>query len=167
MKQVIPMDGIMSAGILRRWGTIYNNLAGAVNGDSPMKNWDGSVADFGSRHYRRLDPDRFISRETRKYHCYSCVIGCGGVLDVSDVIAGVKHSHKPEYETACSFGALCLNDDLETILRCNEIQSVTVVRMEVPCCGGIEHAVKGALLASGKMIPWQVVTISTDGSILE
>jgi aldehyde:ferredoxin oxidoreductase len=121
MKQVIPMDGIMSAGILRRWGTIYNNLAGAVNGDSPMKNWGGSVADFGSRHYQRLDPDRFVSRETRKYHCYSCVIGCGGVLDVSGVIPGVKHSHKPEYETACSFGALCLNDDLETVLRCNEI----------------------------------------------
>ena len=45
--------------------------------------------------------------------------------------------------------------------------SVTVVRMEVPCCGGIENAVKQALLASGKMIPWQVVTISTDGNIVE
>jgi len=42
-----------------------------------------------------------------------------------------------------------------------------VVRMEVPCCGGIEHAVKSALLNSGKMIPWQVVTLSTDGTILD
>ena len=59
------------------------------------------------------------------------------------------------------------SEKLAEILRHNEIQSVTVVRMEVPCCGGIEHAVKNALLSSGKMIPWQVVTIATDGSILE
>ena len=59
------------------------------------------------------------------------------------------------------------SEKLAEILRHNEIQSVTVVRMEVPCCGGIEHAVKNALLNSGKMIPWQVVTIATDGSILE
>jgi len=58
-------------------------------------------------------------------------------------------------------------EKLAEILRCNEIQSVTVARMEVPCCGGIEHAVKSALLNSGKMIPWQVVTIATDGTILE
>ena len=48
-----------------------------------------------------------------------------------------------------------------------EIQSVTVVRMEVPCCGGLEHAAKTALQNSGKFIPWQVVTISTDGQILD
>ena len=58
-------------------------------------------------------------------------------------------------------------EKLTEILRLNDIQSVTVVRMEVPCCGGIEHAVKNALLASGKMIPWQVVTIATDGTILD
>jgi NAD-dependent dihydropyrimidine dehydrogenase PreA subunit len=58
-------------------------------------------------------------------------------------------------------------EKLTAILQQNEIKSVTVVRMEVPCCGGIEHAVKTALQKSGKMIPWQVVTISTDGNILE
>lgn len=58
-------------------------------------------------------------------------------------------------------------EKLTEILRNNEIKSVTVVRMEVPCCGGIENAVKNALKASGKFIPWQVVTISTDGRILE
>ena len=56
---------------------------------------------------------------------------------------------------------------LTEIIRQNDIQSVTVVRMEVPCCGGIEHAVKTALQNSGKFIPWQVVTISTDGRILD
>ena len=56
---------------------------------------------------------------------------------------------------------------LTEILKQNDIRSVTVVRMEVPCCGGMEFAVKKALQASGKFIPWQVVTISTDGRILE
>ena len=55
---------------------------------------------------------------------------------------------------------------LTQIIANNDIQSVTIVRMEVPCCGGIENAAKRALLASGKFIPWQVVTISTDGRIL-
>ncbi len=56
---------------------------------------------------------------------------------------------------------------LTEIIKNNDIKSVTVVRMEVPCCGGIESAVKLALKNSGKMIPWQVVTISTDGKILD
>ena len=58
-------------------------------------------------------------------------------------------------------------EKLTVILRENDIRSVTVVRMEVPCCGGIENAVKRALVASEKFIPWQVITISTDGRILE
>ena len=56
---------------------------------------------------------------------------------------------------------------LTEIIKNNNIKSVTVVRMEVPCCGGIEMAVKKALMDSGKFIPWQVVTISTDGKIIE
>ncbi len=54
---------------------------------------------------------------------------------------------------------------LTEILRANDIQSVTVARMEVPCCGGLEHAARMALQNSGKLIPWQVVTISTGGTI--
>lgn len=58
-------------------------------------------------------------------------------------------------------------EKLTEIIKQNEIKSVTVARMEVPCCGGIEAAVKNALQASGKFLPWQVVTISTDGRILD
>lgn len=58
-------------------------------------------------------------------------------------------------------------EKLTAILQANEIKSVTVLRMEVPCCGGIATAVQRALQASGKTIPWQVVTISTEGQILE
>ncbi len=59
------------------------------------------------------------------------------------------------------------SEKLTEIIRENDIKSVTIVRMEVPCCGGLEYAAKTALQNSGKFIPWQVVTISTDGSILE
>ena len=58
-------------------------------------------------------------------------------------------------------------EKLTAILRENEIKSVTVVRMQVPCCGGLEQAVKTALQASGKFIPWQVAVISTEGNLLE
>lgn len=59
------------------------------------------------------------------------------------------------------------SEKLTEIIRQNDIRSLTIVRMEVPCCGGIEHAAVTALKNSGKFIPWQVVTISTDGRILE
>ena len=57
-------------------------------------------------------------------------------------------------------------EKLLEILRQNEIKSLTIVRMEVPCCGGLERAAVEALRESGRFIPWQVVTISTDGRIL-
>ncbi len=57
------------------------------------------------------------------------------------------------------------SEKLTAILQNNDIQSLTIVRMEVPCCGGLEMAAKKALQTSGKFIPWQVVTISVDGKI--
>ncbi len=57
-------------------------------------------------------------------------------------------------------------EKLTAIIKNNDVKSVKIVRMEVPCCGGLENAVKRALQASGRFIPWQVVTITTDGQIL-
>lgn len=59
------------------------------------------------------------------------------------------------------------SEKLTEIIKNNDIKSVTIVRMEVPCCGGLEMAAKKALQDSGKFIPWQVVTISIDGKILD
>ncbi len=59
------------------------------------------------------------------------------------------------------------SEKLTEIFRLSDIRSVTVLRMEVPCCGGLEFAVKKALQDSGKMIPWRVVTVSCDGELLE
>ena len=58
-------------------------------------------------------------------------------------------------------------DKLTEIIQNNDIKSVTIVRMEVPCCGGLQRAAENALRNSGKFIPWQVVTISRDGNILD
>ena len=59
------------------------------------------------------------------------------------------------------------SEKLTEIIRSNDIKSVTVVRMEVPCCGGLEMAAKKALRQSGKFIPWQVVTVTVDGLLME
>lgn len=63
--------------------------------------------------------------------------------------------------------AIDYSEKLTEIIAHNDIKSVTIVRMEVPCCGGLQRAAEKALRASGKFIPWQVVTISRDGKILE
>lgn len=59
------------------------------------------------------------------------------------------------------------SEKLTQIIKNNDIKSVKIVRMEVPCCGGLELAVKKALIDSGKFIPWQVITVTTDGKVLE
>lgn len=59
------------------------------------------------------------------------------------------------------------SEKLSQIIKNNNIKSITITRMEVPCCGGIVNAVKEALTASGKMIPWRIVVISTEGKIIE
>ena len=59
------------------------------------------------------------------------------------------------------------SEKLTAIIRDNDIKSVTILRMEVPCCGGLQRAAETALKNSGKFIPWQVVTISRDGRVLD
>ena len=59
------------------------------------------------------------------------------------------------------------SEKLTGIIQNNNIQSVTIVRMEVPCCGGLEMAAKKALQSSGKFLPWQVITINIYGNIIE
>ena len=102
--------------------------------------------------------------------------GCPGSQSRS-----IRHTETRQAETVCAEPVSRLSqwpvqiklvpvdyaEKLTEIIRSNDIQSVTIVRMEVPCCGGLEHAAKTALQQSGKFIPWQVVTISTDGRILD
>jgi aldehyde:ferredoxin oxidoreductase len=121
-KHAAPMDGFITVMLLKKYGTSMNNTMAAVTGDAPLKNWGGSVADYGRSRYRHLNPEWIIRRETRKYHCYSCVIGCGGICDITGIRDGAFHrTHKPEYETAMSFGGLVMNRDLDAIFYINEL----------------------------------------------
>ncbi|WP_422485858.1 aldehyde ferredoxin oxidoreductase family protein [Gudongella sp. DL1XJH-153] len=121
---LMPQDGMMSVPMMKRWGTIFSNTFGLPSGDCPVKNWDGSILDYHFSSYKNMNPDRIIEREEKKYYCYSCVIGCGGVCNISDVTKGrFEHTHKPEYETVNSFGALLLNESLESIYYINEIMN--------------------------------------------
>lgn len=117
-----PMDGMMTASAMKKWGTIANNTMGIPNGDNPIKNWSGSIKDYPMGHYRSINPDKIINREVKKYSCYSCVIGCGGICDVKniDAIKG-DESHKPEYETINAFGPLLLNSNLESLFVVNDM----------------------------------------------
>jgi aldehyde:ferredoxin oxidoreductase len=117
-----PMDGMMTASAMKKWGTIANNTMGIPNGDNPIKNWSGSIRDYPMSHYRSINPDKIITREVKKYSCYSCVIGCGGICDVKN-IDGIKgeESHKPEYETINAFGPLLLNSNLESLFVVNDM----------------------------------------------
>ncbi len=122
MKKSAPLDGLMTAALMKRWGTPMNNGLGITPGDTPVKNWSGSVVDYNHSHYKNLNADRIIKRETKKYYCYSCVIGCGGICDINDLNNGeYTHTHKPEYETCASFGPLLMNKDLESIFQINEL----------------------------------------------
>lgn len=115
-------DGMMSAPMMKKWGTIFTNTFGMPNGDAPIKNWGGSVVDYNKSYYKNVNPDKIIKREEKKYYCYSCVIGCGGVCGIEDITKGeFTHTHKPEYETVNAFGALLMNKDLDSIFYINEI----------------------------------------------
>ncbi|MEM5775467.1 MAG: aldehyde ferredoxin oxidoreductase C-terminal domain-containing protein, partial [Anaerolineaceae bacterium] len=122
LKKSAPLDGIILPMLLKRWGTPMNNLLGATSGDTPMKNWGGSVADYRSFEYHGLNPDQVLRLEQKKYHCSSCNIGCGGVCDLAKITEGAfEQGHKPEYETCAAFGGLLLNRDLKSILYINEL----------------------------------------------
>lgn len=121
-KNIMPMDGMMSAAIMKKWGTGFGNTMGMHNGDDPIKNWGGSVVDYNRKYYKNVNPDKVLKREYKKYHCYSCVIGCGGLCDIKDIASGeFTHTHKPEYETVNAFGALLMNKDLDAIFYINEL----------------------------------------------
>ncbi|MBT3311088.1 MAG: aldehyde ferredoxin oxidoreductase family protein [Desulfobacterales bacterium] len=121
-KNASAMDGLMAAGIFKKWGTVFINTMGIPNGDSPVKNWKGSVKDFNRKYYKHLNPDLIIKKQTKVYSCYSCVMACGGICDIKDNKYGdFTHTHKPEYETCCSFGTLLMNKDMDAIYYINEL----------------------------------------------
>ncbi len=102
----------------RDYGTAGITASSAMSGDSPVKNWTGSGPDDFSTA-SKISDDAVIAEEERKYGCWHCTINCGGHMKAKPGRARV--CHKPEYETLCMAGTLCLNDDLESIIHLNDI----------------------------------------------
>ncbi len=118
----VAQDANMVKMAFKDFGTIVTNVLSSENGDSPVKNWKSAgFRDFPiDTHAEKLDPQLIIDRQYRKYHCYSCPMGCGGLCRVTSGKYPLKETHKPEYETCCAFGALILNNDLDIIFKIND-----------------------------------------------
>lgn len=114
-KRINRADGLLSLGGMRTWGTSGGNQLCVVIGDAPVKNWGGTDKDF---KHRPLGPDIMAKRELKKYHCHACPLACGAISSVSN---GFEETHRPEYETMTSFGALLLNNDMDSIFLLNEL----------------------------------------------
>ena len=117
-------SGEMIRSVLRAYGTIVTNVISAETGDSPVKNWKGTgVRDFPiSTHASKLEAARILAHQQKHYHCYSCPIGCGGILDLTGKTRyPISETHKPEYETCSAFGSLILNNDLDALFMINDL----------------------------------------------
>ena len=119
----LAQDGNLVKMAFKNFGTIVTNVLSSENGDSPIKNWKGAgYRDFPiDTHSGKLDPKLIIDRQVRKYHCFSCPMGCGGICRVTTGRFPLEETHKPEYETCCAFGALILNNDLDAIFKINDM----------------------------------------------
>ena len=105
-------------GVLSQYGTAGLTAASVASADCPIKNWAGSPEDFPTAN--KISDDEVMLLQKRKYACWRCPIGCGGETVVENG-PNASSTHKPEYETLGAFGAMCLNDDLSSINKCNEI----------------------------------------------
>ncbi|MBN2473006.1 MAG: aldehyde ferredoxin oxidoreductase family protein [Pirellulales bacterium] len=104
---------------MRTYGTCGSMAGLAFKGDTPVKNWAGTVeADFPT--VGKISDEAVIAIQRRKYACWKCPMACGGLTRVEEgEFAG--EGHKPEYETLGAFGSMCLNDDLASINLCNDL----------------------------------------------
>jgi len=105
----------------RNFGTASAIVPFAKIGDSPVKNWSG-VCEVDFPEVEKIGVDAVMGRVERKYACHRCVIACGGLMKAADGEYPYPYGvHKPEYETVSMFGTNCLNDDVESIIKANDI----------------------------------------------
>ncbi len=116
-------EAILYREILRKYGTCGITAFSAESGDSPVKNWKGSgVVDFPvAKKSHKISDLNVIKYEKRKYGCHSCPLNCGGIVSNPQGKYKIEETHKPEYETICSFGTLMLNDDIEAIMLLSDL----------------------------------------------
>lgn len=106
--------------LFRKYGTPGGFIPIAEEGDAPTKNWLG-YAPVDLPDYRLIGGDAVIAKVEKKYACYRCPIGCGGLMKKGKMYEYEAGVHKPEYETIAMLGSNCLNADLESVIKMNDI----------------------------------------------
>lgn len=115
-----PMGGVIKG--FGSVGTGFTNYSSALSGDSPIKNWAGGTADFGEEKAAALQVPSFDPKyKVKSYGCSNCPLRCGAEYKVDDGRWPLGSTDRPEYETFASFGSNCLNNDIEAILKCNDL----------------------------------------------
>jgi len=99
-------------------GTPGAILANVKSGDAPVMNWKGWDEHFKGAH--KIEAPEHKKYRQRRYGCWKCPIACGAILEVSQG-PYASRTHHPEYETLGSYGSMCCNDNLESIIKCNEL----------------------------------------------
>jgi len=108
--------------VLKKYGTMGITAMSSENGDSPVKNWGGAgFKDFPLDKASKISDDQLLKYEVKKYGCFSCPVKCGGIMQVKDGPYPLEETHKPEYETLCAFGTLCLVDDPYVLMKINDM----------------------------------------------
>jgi aldehyde:ferredoxin oxidoreductase len=106
---------------LHAYGTVGITADSAMSGDSPVKNWGGAGPTDVPQIRETFRDKTVMTWERRKYPCWRCNIGCGGWMEVKEGMYAGTEGHKVEYETACAFGTMALNDDFPSCVKANEI----------------------------------------------
>jgi aldehyde:ferredoxin oxidoreductase len=117
-KHLGQLGGAVEA--FRKFGTCAGMNQLVQIGDAPVKNWKGTALDFTTAN--AISDQNVINLQERKYGCWQCPVACGGHMKPGTGQYNYPAEvHKPEYETLAAFGSMCLNDNLESIIKVNDI----------------------------------------------
>jgi aldehyde:ferredoxin oxidoreductase len=117
-KHLGQLGGAVEA--FRQFGTCAGMNQLVQLGDAPVKNWKGTALDFATAN--AISDQNVINLQERKYGCWQCPVACGGHMKPGTGLYNYPAEvHKPEYETLAAFGSMCLNDNLESIIKVNDI----------------------------------------------
>ncbi len=119
IKEMRDMGGF--ADLLMKHGTCGLTGGLVASGATPVKNWRYTGKQSFPNLEKIADADAVISYQSRKYGCANCPIACGGIFNVTTGKYPVGETHKPEYETIGAFGTMCMCDDLESIIKLNDM----------------------------------------------
>jgi aldehyde:ferredoxin oxidoreductase len=115
---ISQLGGAIAA--FRKFGTCAGMNVLVQAGDTPVKNWKGTALDFTTAPL--ISDQKVIDLQERRYGCWRCPVACGGHMKAgTGEYTYPAQVHKPEYETLAAFGSMCLNDNLESIIKVNEI----------------------------------------------